>query len=100
MKAKPTLSLIQSSHTLKCPGLLRLMTLKKKPSGSELSQLQTDNRVLLGEIMFGSSEYPIWGGYSIGFDIMQTAFRNHPHILKTNWTNLEAEKLLELSDYN
>ncbi|MGE0567030.1 MAG: DUF2268 domain-containing putative Zn-dependent protease [Bacteroidia bacterium] len=62
--------------------------------------LQSVNGPLLGEVMFGSKNYPIWGGYNLGYDIVQKAFKNHPDILKTNWTDLDADKLLELSNYN
>jgi len=27
----------------------------------------------------------------MGVDIIQTAFKNHPEILKTNWTYLDAD---------
>ncbi|MBA2613550.1 MAG: hypothetical protein H0U95_16420 [Bacteroidetes bacterium] len=62
-------------------------------------KLQSDDQYLLASVMFGSEDYPIWGGYTLGYDIMQTAFKKNPELLKTNWTNLDADKLLELSDY-
>lgn len=62
--------------------------------------LQSSNPSFLNEVMFGSKNYPMWGGYTLGYDIVQTAFKNHPELLKTNWTNLDADKLLELSGYN
>lgn len=61
--------------------------------------LQNEDPALLTEVMFGSKNYPLWGGYTLGYGIMQTAFVNHPELLKTNWTNSEAEKLLEMSSY-
>lgn len=62
--------------------------------------LQSDDPTLLGAVMFGSKDYPVWGGYTLGYDIIQTAFKKHPEIIKTNWTNLNADKFLELSNYN
>jgi uncharacterized protein YjaZ len=61
--------------------------------------LNSENDFFLGEVMFGSKNYPIWGGYTLGFDILQTAFKSHPELTKTNWTNLDANKILEMSNY-
>jgi uncharacterized protein YjaZ len=62
--------------------------------------LQNDNPTLLGEVMFGSKNYPIWGGYTLGYDIIQSASKNRPDFFKTNWTLSDDEKILELSGYN
>ena len=51
------------------------------------------------EVMFGSRKYPIWGGYSLGYDMVLTALINNENLNAGNWTNLEAHKILELSKY-
>jgi uncharacterized protein YjaZ len=51
------------------------------------------------EVMFGSRNYPVWGGYSVGYDIVVTALTNSKNIKAVNWTNFEADKILALSNY-
>lgn len=51
------------------------------------------------EVMFGSKNYPVWGGYSVGYDIVLTALTNNKKLKAVNWTNLGAEKILEQSKY-
>lgn len=63
-------------------------------------ELQNDNPTLLSEVMFGSKNYPIWGGYTLGYDIIQAASKNRPDFFTTNWTISDDEKILELSGYN
>lgn len=62
--------------------------------------LQSDNPTLLSEVMFGSKDYPIWGGYTLGYDLIQAASKNHPDFFTTNWSISDDEKILELSGYN
>jgi uncharacterized protein YjaZ len=50
-------------------------------------------------VMFGSKEYPIWGGYALGYAIVQSALKNNPKLTPEEWTNLDPEKILEMSDY-
>lgn len=51
-------------------------------------------------VMFGSgSQYPYWGGYKLGYRIVQSALKNHPGLSPVEWTNLPSEKILEMSDY-
>jgi len=61
--------------------------------------LQSDNAVLFDSVMFGSKGYPTWGGYTLGYDIIQTASKNRSDFFKTKWTISDDEKILELSDY-
>lgn len=51
------------------------------------------------EIMFGSMNYPIWGGYSLGYDIVLSALTNNKDLNAINWTNLSSDKILEQSKY-
>jgi uncharacterized protein YjaZ len=52
------------------------------------------------EVMFGSETYPEWGGYTLGYSIVQTAIKNNSRLTVKNWTDFSAEKILEMSDYN
>ncbi len=61
--------------------------------------LQSEDMSYQMEVMFGSRKYPIWGGYSLGYDIVLTALINNKNLKAVNWTNLEANKILELSKY-
>lgn len=62
--------------------------------------LQNDDPALLNSVMFGSKDYPIWGGYTLGYDIIQTASKNRPDFFKTKRTISDDEKILKLSGYN
>tara|TARA_R110000787_G_scaffold147076_1_gene260780 strand:+ start:8320 stop:9234 length:915 start_codon:yes stop_codon:yes gene_type:complete len=51
------------------------------------------------EIMFGSRNYPVWGGYSVGYDIVRTALEKNKNLKVDYWTNLEAINILRKSNY-
>lgn len=55
------------------------------------------------KVMFGDREdltnYPIWGGYCLGYSIVQSALKNNPSLTPEEWSNLSPEKILEMSDY-
>jgi len=61
--------------------------------------LQSEDFSYQMEVMFGSGNYPVWGGYSIGYDIVLTALANNKKLTADIWTNLDADKMLELSKY-
>ncbi|MES2763289.1 MAG: DUF2268 domain-containing putative Zn-dependent protease [Bacteroidota bacterium] len=61
--------------------------------------LSSEDPYVLTEVMFGSQKYPLWGGYTIGYDIVQAAFKNQPDLLQKERTNMDAEKILGLSNY-
>ncbi len=61
-------------------------------------KLQREDIPFQMEVMFGSRNYPFSGGYTIGFDIVQKALKNTTMSVE-NWTNLNSEKLLEMSGY-
>jgi uncharacterized protein YjaZ len=61
-------------------------------------KLQSEDIPFQMEIMFGSRNYPVSGGYTIGYDIVQIALMNSK-LSADNWTNLSSEKLLEMSGY-
>ena len=61
--------------------------------------LQSEDISYQMEVMFGSRNYPVWGGYSVGYDIVLTALTNSKNLKEVNWTNFEADKILALSNY-
>lgn len=61
--------------------------------------LQSEDIGLQMEIMFGSSNYPIWGGYSVGYHIVRTALENNKNLKADYWTNLKAVNILRKSKY-
>jgi len=61
--------------------------------------LQSEDMSYQIEVMFGSRKFPVSGGYSLGYDIVLTALINNKNLKAVNWTNLEANKILELSKY-
>ena len=61
--------------------------------------LETRSPDFQGQIMFGSDDYPLWTGYTIGFNIVQAFLEKHPEMDVEAWTELDAQELLERSDY-
>jgi uncharacterized protein YjaZ len=63
-------------------------------------QLQSTDMNFQREVMFGGRDsYPIWGGYCLGYAIVQSALKNNPKLTPEEWTNMSPEKILEMSDY-
>lgn len=58
---------------------------------------------LHGRVMFGGSffggGYPVWTGYTIGFNIVQAFLENNPGVPVETWTTLDARTILERGDY-
>lgn len=63
------------------------------------SNLQNEDIGYQMEVMFGSQNYPVWGGYSIGYDIVLTALTNNDKLRPEDWINLDSGKILEKSKY-
>tara|TARA_B100000795_G_C22403325_1_gene287977 strand:+ start:69 stop:230 length:162 start_codon:yes stop_codon:yes gene_type:complete len=51
------------------------------------------------KIIFGSIYYPIWGGYSVGYDILITALKKNKNLKADYWTNLKAINFSRKSKY-
>jgi uncharacterized protein YjaZ len=70
---------------------------KIKPS------LKDTTGMMYYKVMFGDwqdyADYPMWGGYSLGFSIVQAALKANPKLSPEEWTNLTPEKILEMSGY-
>jgi uncharacterized protein YjaZ len=62
-------------------------------------RLQDEDFNFQREVMFGSANYPNWGGYSLGYDIVVTALTNDKKLKMEEWINLDPEKILMLSNY-
>lgn len=57
---------------------------------------------LYTKVMFGSDTsklYPQWGGYTLGYSIVQSMLKNNPKLTPVEWMNLSSEQILEMSDY-
>ena len=51
------------------------------------------------QVMFGNDNYLLWTGYTIGFNIVQAFLEKHPDMSVEAWIELDAQELLERSDY-
>lgn len=61
--------------------------------------LQSEDMSYQIEVMFGSRNYPVWGGYTLGYNIVLSALANNKKLRPNNWINLSSDKILELSKY-
>lgn len=63
-------------------------------------QLNNTDVAFQYDVMYGSkSQYPLWGGFALGYHIVQSSLKNHPELSPTEWINLPSAKILEMSDY-
>ncbi len=69
----------------------RMMQLLNKIKG----KLKSRNQDLLRNVMFGSDEYPISGGYALGYYILKTFIEGHS--IK-EWTSKSPEHILDTSN--
>jgi uncharacterized protein YjaZ len=82
------------------PWTLALTENQKSDLWSKIKpNLQSEDISYQLEVMFGSRNYPVWAGYSVGYDIVLTALTNNKKLKVDNWTNLASDKILELSKY-
>lgn len=64
------------------------------------SQLKNQDIAFQDDVMFGSkNEYVYWGGFTLGYHLVQSVLKNHPDLTPVQWINLPSEKILEMSDY-
>lgn len=84
----------------KCPWTMALSEQEKIDLWKILEpKLQSEDQALQHEVMFGSDNYPQWGGYTMGFSIVQSALRNNPKLTPLDWATMEPSKILEMSNY-
>ncbi len=62
-------------------------------------QLENQDFSFQAEIMFGSERFPLWGGYTIGYDIVSQYLSKNESIAPGNWINFTSEKILKSSMY-
>lgn len=62
-------------------------------------KLQSEDISYHMEVMFGSGNFPIWGGYSLGYDIVLTALKTNKKLTAKDWINFGSDKILEQSRY-
>ena len=65
-------------------------------------ELKSTDINLYYSVVFGhdtSKIYPLWGGYSIGYAIVQSALKNNSQLTPEQWMALKPEELLKMSDY-
>lgn len=63
-------------------------------------KLNTRNFFYMSEVMFGSNDYPLWTGFTLGYSIMNDALTKNPDLKFEDWDKMEAEKIFELSGWN
>jgi uncharacterized protein YjaZ len=61
--------------------------------------LDSTDQQLWSYYAFGGPGIPRWTLYTIGFDVVQSYLATHPDQGITEWTALDAHKLLEESGY-
>jgi uncharacterized protein YjaZ len=84
----------------KCPWTAALMENEKTDLWNKIKpDLQSEDEMLERGVMFGSNTYPIWGGYTLGYSIVQSALKNHPELKPEEWASMDTQKILEMSDY-
>lgn len=63
-------------------------------------ELDNTNIAFQYNVMYGSkNEYPYWGGYELGYHIVQSAWQKHPELTPVEWVNMPAKQIFEMSDY-
>lgn len=62
-------------------------------------KLQSEDFLYQQQVMFGSAEYPYWGGYSLGYDIVQSALAKNKELKIVDWLDMSAEEVLRKSKY-
>lgn len=56
-------------------------------------QLNSEDGELLHNVMFG------WGGYTIGYNIVQDFLKNNPEVSIEEWTKMDSREILDKSRY-
>jgi uncharacterized protein YjaZ len=63
-------------------------------------KLGTRNFFFMSEVMFGSNNYPLWTGFTLGYSIVNDALTKNPNMKFEEWDKLDAEKFMELSGWD
>ena len=85
---------------IQCPWTNALMANDEADLWNKIKpNLQSEDGTMMRGVMFGSADYPMWGGYTLGYHIVQSALKNHPELKPEEWASMAPEKILEMSDY-
>lgn len=63
-------------------------------------KLNTRNFFYISEVMFGSNDYPLWTGFTLGYSIVDDATSKNPSLKFEDWDKMDAEKIFELSGWD
>jgi uncharacterized protein YjaZ len=86
--------------TAKAPWTSALDEPKKVELWTKITpRLNTRNFFFIPEVMFGSKDYPLWSGYTLGYKMVEDALKTQPNLTLKEWVALDAEKLLEMSGW-
>jgi len=68
--------------------------------GTIKSQLSNQDQGFQRKVMFGDRDkYPLWGGYTLGYRIVQSALKNNPNLMPSQWAVLPPDSILKMSSY-
>ncbi len=85
---------------IKTPWTMALSDQNKNDLWTMLSsQLQNQDFSFHAEVMFGSQKFPAWGGYSLGYEIVQSSLSKDKSIDPKVWANFSSQKILSGSKY-
>ena len=91
--------------TVKCPWDSALTEEGKMALWNRIKpDLQKADGTIYTEVMFGSTQdtieaYPKWGGYTLGYSIVQSALKSNPSLTPVQLSALSADTVLAMSDY-
>ncbi|RZS99061.1 DUF2268 domain-containing putative Zn-dependent protease [Aquimarina brevivitae] len=66
---------------------------------SLLPELTNQDFEFLLQVMFGSDNYPKWGGYALGYTITNNALQKENTLSISEWTTKQPIELLALTDF-
>jgi len=94
------------TSVLKCNPPPEAKVLNKTQCKKILGELQkkdlldSTNQKLRRSLFFGNKEYPLWTGYSLGYQIVKSFLRKHPKMKWEEIIKLPAKEILEKSGWN
>jgi len=63
------------------------------------AEMRSEDYYQIQGIMFGSDNYPEFTGYSVGFDLVQSALKKNAALTPEQWSNESPALILEMSEY-
>ncbi len=84
----------------KAPWTKSLTEVQKTETWNKIkTKLESNDQVYQSDVMYGSADFPLWTGYTLGYSILQSAFKNDPNLLRQKWTDIPDKEILEASSY-